>query len=95
MHEREGERERERDRDTDRQADRSLLAIVMQAELERLQQSGHTTTTTTTTVEERGDHKQQAALTPPRSPYTKIVTENERLRKELKKVGFKLKYSYI
>ena len=39
-------------------------------------------------MEERGDIKQPASTvsTAPRSPYAKIVTENERLRKELKKV---------
>ena len=41
-------------------------------------------------MEERRDHKKQTS-TAPRSPYAKIVSENERLRKELKKVRLNFK----
>ena len=50
--------------------------LCAQAELERLQAS--------VPVEEIGEPKLTG--TPTKSPYVKIITENERLRKDLKKV---------
>jgi hypothetical protein len=72
-----------RKRERERWLPGSVTILFVQAELERLHQSG--LATTTATVEERGEIKQQQP-TAPRSPHAKIVTENERLRKELKKV---------
>ena len=71
---------RERVKEKEREKFSVFRTFHVQAELERLQQSS-----LTTAVEERGDDKQPVS-TASRSPYAKIVTENERLRKELKKV---------
>ena len=74
---RERERERERRGEGGQRREKGNTILLSAAELERLQAG--------IPLEERGDQKRTSAASN-KSPYVKIVTENERLRKDLKKV---------